>query len=253
MASLYAVYFDESGTHVGSDVVTVAGFVSNIPQWKEFSKKWQQVLTDSGLACFHMSDFESARGEFDGWLRDKRQNLLNKLLSIIQEHTFWSVGCSVTRHSFESILSDAAKKICGDAYGLAALSCWRHLGLFLRQHDAWMECTMEAGAKGAGALQLIFEEDVKFQEWSDEHRILRLSFAHKRNFPPLQAADIIAYELCKQRIREVGKETRKPRYPLTVLAKKKYKWVYMQEQHLREFNDDVNRQLADTKKLKSAA
>jgi hypothetical protein len=106
---------------------------------------------------------------------------------------------------------------------------------------------MEAGAKGAGALQLIFEEDVKFQEWSDEHRILRLSFAHKRNFPPLQAADIIAYELCKQRIREVGKETRKPRYPLTVLTRKKYKWVYMQEQHLREFNDDVNRQLTDKK------
>ncbi len=248
MASLYAVYLDESGTHVGADVATVAGFVANVPQWEAFSKKWQSVLTDFGLDCFHMSEFEAVKGRFSGWSKDKRHDLLNRLLPIIQEYTFWSVGCSVTRHSVDSILSHATKRICGDAYGVAALACWRDLGLLLKQHDAWMNCTMDKGANGRHALDNVFSEDVKFPEWSDEHRILKLSFADKQIFLPLQAADILAYELCKQRAREIAKDTQKPRYPLSVLAKNKHKWIYFQDESLRELNDDVNRQLAEWEK-----
>ena len=49
MASLYTVYFDESGTHAASDATVVAGFVSNVTEWEAFSRRWQQVLNDSHL------------------------------------------------------------------------------------------------------------------------------------------------------------------------------------------------------------
>ena len=102
---------------------------------------------------------------------------------------------------------------------------------------------MEAGAKGSGALQLIHTEDSKIPEWQDAYRIVSLSFRRKREFLPLQAADIFAYELYKQSARVFGQEKRPVRYPLTQLARKKHQWNYVHDQHLREFNEDMTRQL----------
>ena len=148
MASLYTVYFDESGTHADSEAAVVAGFVSNVTEWSAFSRKWQQVLTDSHLDYFRMSEFESGWGQFSDWTEDVKRDLLNRLLAIIDDHTFWSIGCIVLRQWVDSILSDGVKQICGDAYGLAALACWRSLGQIFQENDAWMDCSMEAGAEG---------------------------------------------------------------------------------------------------------
>ena len=122
--SLYKVYFDESGTHDDSEAVVIAGFVSNETQWVSFSQKWQEVLTASNLDYFRMSQFASNRGQFSGWTEEVRRELLNRLLSIIEEHTFWSVAYIVFREWFDSLLSDTVQEILGGPYGLAALSCW---------------------------------------------------------------------------------------------------------------------------------
>ncbi|MCH7655901.1 MAG: DUF3800 domain-containing protein [Chloroflexi bacterium] len=252
MASLYTVYFDESGTHGESNVAVVAGFISNRTEWEAFSREWHQVLSDSGLDYFHMTDFENRRRQFHGWTEDKKRDLLDKLLPIIHEHTFSSIGCIVLKQQFDSILSDVAKQICGDIYGYAALTCYRHLGIVLKDTDAWMECTMETGAKGAGALQLIVSEDSKIPKWQDDNRIISLDFQSKHAFMPLQAADILAYELYKQSARQFGTEERPTRYPLKVLGRKKHQWYYAQEKHLQEFNEDLTAQLVQLERRESS-
>ncbi len=244
MASLYKAYFDESGTHAGSEAAVVAGFVSNATQWESFSHEWQEVLAGANVEYFRMSEFENSRGQFDDWEKDEKETLLNKLLPIIDAHTFWSIGCIVLRQSFDSLLSEDVKRICGDAYGVATLACLRNLGQIWQKHDAWVDCTMEAGAKGRAALQLLVEEDSKFPGWQNEHRILSLSFQEKR-VPPLQAADILAYELYKQSQRQFGSEKRPARYPLKVLGNQKHQWIYLQDKYLTELNDDLNRQIAE--------
>jgi len=245
MASLYIVYFDESGTHDDSEAAVVAGFVSNETKWKAFSQSWQKVLADSGLGYFRMSEFENRRGQFAGWTENEKRTLLSKLLPIIHEHTFWSIGCIVLRQQFDELVSSEAKEICGDAYGFAALICWRNLGQLFQSEDAWMDCRMEAGAKGSGSLELLVEEDLKFPSWREAHRIHSLSFLDKREFPPLQAADILAYELYKQSSRIFGEEKRPVRYPLTNLSAIKHQWLYVLEKKLSDFNDDVTKQIAD--------
>ena len=243
MASFCTVYFDESGTHSNSEAAVVAGFLSNETQWVAFSQKWQQVLADSGLEYFRMSQFENRRGPFVGWTKDKREELLNKLLPIIHDHTFRSIGCVVMKKSFDTILSGAAKLACGDAYGLAALGCWRHLSLVLQEADVWMDCLMEDGAKGKGAIQDIFEAGSKRPKWREDHRIRLLSFQQKR-VAPLQAADILAYELYKQGLQQSGLvKKRQMRHPLKELEKIEHQWHYFSDTHLKEYNDDVTRQL----------
>jgi hypothetical protein len=245
VASLYTVYFDESGADDLSEAAVVAGFVSNVSEWEAFSEKWQAVLDEARIDYFHMVDFAHSQDQFEGWSEEKRRELLNKLLPIIHEHTFWSIGIIVFKKSFDAILSDLAKQICGNQYGLAALVCWRHLGLIMQEVDGWMDCRMEAGAKGAGALQLVHAEDSKFPSWRNEHRVLGLSFNNKRDFLPLQAADILAYELHKDIPRQFGNSSRKVRYPLENLGQKKHQWRYLQERHLVEYNEDITRQLLE--------
>ena len=98
-------------------------------------------------------------------------------------------------------------------------------------------------------MQLLAEEDSKIPEWQEGHRLPSLAFRDKRMFPPLQAADILAYELYKQSARQFGEEERPVRYPLKALASKKHKWLYLQEAHFRELNDDLTRQLAQWRQL----
>jgi hypothetical protein len=229
VASLYIAYFDESGTHDDAETTVVAGFVSNMTQWEAFSQKWQQALDASHIDYMHMADFESRQGQFKGWSEDDKRDLLSRLLPIINEHTFYSIGCTVQKSLFDSIVSDRSKKILGDAYGVAALLCWRHLGVDFgrKEVDGWIDCTMEAGAKEWGKLHELFNE--QSQSWREMHRIRGLASRNKRLFLPLQAADILAYELYKQSARQFGQETRRMRYPLEVLSGKKGKWMNVTE------------------------
>lgn len=240
---LYTVYFDESGTHPDSDAAVVVDFVSNATKWAAFSEDWRQVLRDAGLEYFRMSLIENRQGPFADWAEDVKRDLLNRLLPIIKRHTFTSVGCVVKREWMDSHLSEFAQEICGDACGLAALSCFRHLGLRMQENDGWIDGIMESCASGSGALQLLFEEDSKITEWQEAHRINSMVFAEKREHPPLQAADILAYELYKHGLRKFRQEDRNARYPLRELASQRHQWVYLQEQDFIDLDNDLTAQL----------
>lgn len=109
-----------------------------------------------------MSDFENRRGQFFEWSENKRRNVLNELLSIINDHTFYSIGCVVLKKSMESLESNLVKEVCGDAYGVAALVCWRNLGQVLQKLDGWVDCSMETGAKGSSTLHCCLKKIPKY-------------------------------------------------------------------------------------------
>jgi hypothetical protein len=44
-----AAYFDESGTHEGAGVMTLAGYVAAEEQWIKFSEEWLVLLHQFGL------------------------------------------------------------------------------------------------------------------------------------------------------------------------------------------------------------
>ena len=238
VAQLYNAYLDESGTHAGSRAVVVAGFVSNVSKWEAFSEQWSAALNEWGVSAFHMTDFESRHGEFADWKNEERRERLNRLLDLIIEHTFSSIGFVVRKKSFDEILSDEAKELCVDAYGLAAIGCWYNLALRAREPriDGWVDYVMEAGCKGGGALQQIWSKQSDDQQWLDNTRIISLDFRSKHISPPLQAADILAYELFKQAQRQFGEEQRPPRYPLQRLNTPGRQWHYADDDELRKVN-----------------
>ena len=239
MASLYIAFLDESGTHQGSEIVVVAGFITNVTQIEELSKQWKTALDSWGIPMFHMADFENRHGCFKPWTPDQRKERLNHLLGLINRHTFNSIAFAVRKRSFDRIFTAKAKRRVGDAYGLASIGCWHNLALRAKDQriDGYIGFMMEKGCRGAGALLSIYRNESREPDWVANNRIVGLSFDDKRVFLPLQAADILAYEIHKQARRQFGGELRPTRYPLKQLAVPEHQWHYATDDELKRENE----------------
>lgn len=190
---MYTAYFDESGTHDGSDAIVVAGYIANDQQWQEFDREWNQVLASAGVAHFHMKDFAHSRKEFESWKGDeeRRGEFLKRLISVIR-------GC--TRHSFATavILKDyeelnkkyRLKELCSP-YVICALTCVADVA-------KW------CNARGyPDPTQNVFEDGVKYKGeflrfYPSSRNFHQISYAKKHDFVAFQAADFVAWEHTKK-------------------------------------------------------
>jgi hypothetical protein len=75
----------------------------------------------------------------------------------------------------------------------------------------------------------------------ENNRIIALSFEDKRLFLPLQAADILAYELFKRFRVQQGLDDRPIRYPLKQLVTPLQQWHYPDDDELRNVNEWLDR------------
>ncbi len=238
MSNLVA-YFDESGTHEDSDHVAVAGFIGFASAWVDFCARWQLALNDFGLSYFHMTDFANRVKPYDTWLEETRRSRLSRLLNIIDANVIGSVGFSVPKKSFESICSPKAKEICGGAYGLAAIACFLDLGNIFAYMPPSDEVTyvFERGSKGAEQIRKVFQSNRELSEQRKKYRLGSLRFEDKRDYLPLQAADILAYEIYKESQRMPGKK--QSRYPLQIMAELphngRYGWGRLDDNEIQKF------------------
>ena len=240
VAALYHIYLDESGTHDASEAVIVAGFVANASEWEVFSEQWSDALAKWEIKFFHMTDFENRQQQFSSWDEPLRRERLNHLLGLIRAHTQGSIGYGIPKSSFDRILSKPAKLLCGDAYGLAAIGCFFNAAKAAQipKVDGWIRYVMESRGKGNGAVLKLYKYGSEEEKWLENTRIVGLSFEDKRLYPPLQAADILAYELYKHLPRQLRKDDQWPeRYPLQQLNFPLRQWHYADDDELRATNE----------------
>ncbi len=73
---------------VNKSTITLCGYVAEVERWEEFNAQWGQVLCESGLKArpgyFHMTDFNARQRDYRDWTRDKRVQVFDRLLEIIQ-------------------------------------------------------------------------------------------------------------------------------------------------------------------------
>ena len=50
---VFTAYFDESGTHAGAKVSTMAGFVGTARQWRKFEKRAGRLFSRYGVDVYH--------------------------------------------------------------------------------------------------------------------------------------------------------------------------------------------------------
>jgi hypothetical protein len=182
----------------------VGGYISNVAQWTIFNREWKKVLDEFGVSQMHRAALETWNEEFkqsNGWNPAKRKAFLQKLHAIIRRRTKIAIGASVIKKDWEEVMPNHLKKQYGGIYGWCAQSCIVQARVWCekpqRQFTDPLQFIFEAGTTGEGQVAEMFRSLYKDPLTRKGFRIGGWGFQSK-DVMPLQAADVLAYELFKQ-------------------------------------------------------
>jgi hypothetical protein len=200
------IYWDDSGTHDSSPIAVAACYVADSSQWTHFARNWDDARKEEGFDWFHMKDFmakpEKQKDPFCNWDRTKKNHVYSRLASIINTRTRMGFGFGVPVPAFDKYAPEHFKReICPDAFTFA-VSCTMSLV------SDWYS------AYGQGkAIQYVFEDRPGMGKVKQIWDLLKeapviseslgakpnapdgFSFQNPRYFKPLQAADMLAWNL----------------------------------------------------------
>ena len=195
MAALFVAYLDESGIHDSSPITAVGGFVGHAETWVSFESDWREALGDVGITAFHAVDCEQGNGEFMKLPLELRYALANRLARIIAKADLLGVWRTVINDDWHATNFDDEFK---QAHPKPFYLCFS--GVAQKLVD-W------AARRADGSrLSLVYSEQQEFQEhiqeiwkaYNDGNRRGKFSsfeMASYHDCVPLQAADLIAYEM----------------------------------------------------------
>ena len=90
----FLAYYDGSGTHGDSKVLTLAGFAAPQRIWATFNNAWRKVLDSHGVAEPHMREFGSMLNHGDECVRRLTVDLFN-IIGSLREENFTAYSCIV--------------------------------------------------------------------------------------------------------------------------------------------------------------
>jgi hypothetical protein len=233
----FTAYFDESGTHKQSETVAVAGYISTPDLWEKLDVEWREALHDFHIDFFHMTDFEARQEQFAGWNDHKHRACLNALIDITNRHVVASIGTTIPVSDYQAAFTKKAHDFVGGAYGVAAMRCFKEVAdMFnLIGVHGQVAYVFEKGAKGRNQIEKAFGWLKRDPGSKARYRLLSLDFEEKRKCCPLQAADIVAYELYKYLPTFLKKSGRPTRYVLKALAETPRGWLHVNRAELEEW------------------
>jgi len=229
-------YLDESGAHGGpDDVFTVGGWVAREKRWARIESAWNARL---GSRVFHMTDFQSRRGDFATWPKEKQRiPLIAALADGIQGNEAFGTAHSVHLAPFKAIMCPPDVQmhhVKRFAYGMLLYGCLKDI-IFMfdppSDEQVSVVCEECEGVEGFAATMF---DDFKRQP-SVDGRLGGLTFMPKAAFRGLQAADMLAYEAFKHFTNTVVKAEQRPvRKLFTALkAKKRLAIAHTVEENIR--------------------
>lgn len=201
-----AAYLDDSGTHVGSGWVVVAGGVASSKQWSILSRAWVRAIADWKLTkgYFRMTEFVNGVGDYSAWSSELKAARLNHLVEIISENVRLLVGNAVNEADFNEAFRRCPTAKIGTAYrfcaflALPAVNTWRERSP-RREPVAFI---FESGNKLMNEYGQILAQIGSYEGPREKFGVASLAVGQKRNLPALQAADVIAYATRKCLVEE---------------------------------------------------
>jgi hypothetical protein len=110
-------YFDAAGHPTDQHLLAVGGFLSSVPAWMRFEKRWKRLLRSAEIMIpIHMADFMAFRRGFENWRgrEGEQAALLLNLAAITKKHV---------RHSFSTIIRLDAWRQVNQVYALKESRC----------------------------------------------------------------------------------------------------------------------------------
>jgi len=214
LMGMLSAYFDDSGTDAGTRAAVVGGYVASDFQWKRFVARWTEALDQEGIKIVRRADLENFRGEFSeerGWNPSRRTDFVRKLHRIIKTCTYSAVSAAVIKDDFTTTMPGWVKELFGGVYGWCACMCVIAMRGWCTEvhHSDPINWTFESGTEGAHEISQMFQA-LQLPDLRDHFCIGSFSFALKE-LKPLQAADLVAYEVFKHIENQLLDRGKRPR------------------------------------------
>src|SRR5438105_4466057 len=72
---ILTAYYDESGTHGGSPLTVLAGFVGSGDEWVGFEREWQKVLKKHKITHVRAKHLWHRQKQHKGWSYQRQREL----------------------------------------------------------------------------------------------------------------------------------------------------------------------------------
>jgi hypothetical protein len=196
-------YLDDSGTHLESSAIVVAGCVALTEHWDAFVPHWSSVLTDFGVSCHHNVDCVHRQGEYKGWSDQKRIDYFVNLVDSISEVCWFVLGGAIRRRDYDDVIPQEFKSAIIDPFFFPFQICIESLLTALTPDIADNEQVafvfdQKKGLEGKASVSFRIIKATR-----DKHdRLGSIEFRDRRKAVPLQAADLIVNEIYMDYARE---------------------------------------------------
>jgi hypothetical protein len=193
-------YFDDSGTHTTSDIVVMAGLFGYPNQWDYFSELWAKKLADAcpgkpPLPRFHMAACQAGNEEFLGWKRLECDFLVDELIEIVRRAGVYGFGCAIPRKHYDALVTGEHRRASGNAETMCIINCFVKL-IGFAQHitpDKEVAFIFDDRPQQKRNVQRIYEVHQNLKP--EDVEIVSATFASSKKILPLQAADLLAWEI----------------------------------------------------------
>ena len=236
--AILTMYIDESYSHPPQPLIyTIAGYISEDWRWRRFEVEWHKTLKTFGLndTPFHMKDFAHSKGVYKGWPEKKRIKFLRTLQHIIKENTIKDFAVSVVVADYDKLLPPQSniRFGFGEPHVFTIIGCMKNIGTWQKEthRNDPMLYAFERGTTHDSMVARVFAELDDQQR--DYYRVGGIAF-HGKELMPLQAADMLAYEIMLDMRRQSDPtNTRDRRASLKNLYRPDISdWGFYNEEHL---------------------
>jgi hypothetical protein len=199
----FEVYFDDSGTDSGTPVAVAACYVAKKTQWDEFVRNWDRVSAEEGFEMFHMAEFvakpEMGHEPFCHLDNEKKNRVYAKLASIINTRVHKGFAIAVPKKPFDEYIFEEFKQYAENHYIWAAKCVMGLLDIWRQRYSITdpMQYVFESGSLGQHQLESIWDNILKHPGSEKKYGLVKdgVQFQSKKLFKPLQAADILAWQM----------------------------------------------------------
>ncbi len=201
------MYMDDSGTNPAT---CIAGYLGGRTQWNRLERDWKKVLEREGVSEFHGKNFWSRTGEFCGWDDKRHAKFIDDLLKIIEGLRIYPFASATYPEDWKVLSLDERRFLTGGVflYGELILSGKPSQPKALPFHHC-LFAPLDYCHDGL-TVYYHFDSDKNFDGWASKfysyvrkmhmlgwtHKMgAEITFANSVESAPLQAADLLAWEV----------------------------------------------------------
>jgi hypothetical protein len=207
---MYEVYWGDSGTDPQSPIAIAACYISTKSGWEAFVEKFDEIRRTEEFDTFHMVDFaashDKSKKPFCDWDHVKRKRVYENIAKAINENKRTGMGVAIPKAAFDKLVPRTPEWLrwrfgkyhytFAVRFLMGLIKNWRqYYGVTLPMQYVFDN---ENRPEAREEIDLMWRDLETRQHWTDWYGVESAdgySFRSKADFKPLQAADILAWQM----------------------------------------------------------